>query len=296
MPKNLRTRSTEFFRQLFHDFYADDCSSMAAALSYYAIFSLPSLLLILIYIVGLVYGQQAASGQIQSRLGQQMGPQVAAEIQLMVSSVARNRGAGLIASALGLAGLLFSAISVVMQLQLCINRAWRVAPTGSGLRSFIMRRVNSGLLVVGVGVLMVGSLAAASVLAAVSRSLPFAAAAYVSENVISLLVFTSLFAVILKVLPDAQIHWKDVWLGAAVIAVLFEVGKFLIGLYIGHTGTGSTYGAAGSLALILLWTYYSALVFLFGVEITHVWATQHGREVEPKQGAVRIREPAAAET
>jgi membrane protein len=296
MPTRLKTRSTTLCRQLFHDFSADDCASMAAALSYYAIFSLPSLLLILIYIVGLVYGQAAASGQIQSRLGQQMGPQVATEIQTMVNGVAQNRGTGLMATAFGIAGLLFSAISVVMQLQLCLNRAWRVAPSASGLRSFIMKRVNSGLLIAGVGILMMVSLAGASLLAAISRSIPFAAAAYISENIISLLVFTALFAVVLKVLPDAQIHWKDVWLGAVVIAILFEVGKFLIGLYLGHTGKGSTYGAAGSLALILLWTYYSALVFLFGVEFTQVWATQHGREVEPKQGAVRLREPAVGQT
>ncbi|HJU12135.1 MAG TPA: YihY/virulence factor BrkB family protein [Candidatus Binataceae bacterium] len=288
MAAKALSRSKGFVQQLFADFSADDCTSMAAALAYYTIFSLPSLLLIIIYIAGLVFGQDAASGEIQSKLGTQMGPQAAAEIQVMVSNAAHHHGAGLIATVLGLAGLIFSAIGVVMQLQMCINRAWKVSSAGMGIRSYIMKRINSGLLLVGVGILAIVSLAAGSVLSAFSRSVPWAPAATLAENLGSLLVFSLLFAVILKVLPDAEIRWRDVWLGAAVISILFILGKFFIGLYLAHGGTSGTYGAAGSLALILLWTYYSALVVLLGVEFTQVWVRQQGREIEPRAGAVRV--------
>jgi membrane protein len=285
---NTVARTHAFIQQLLSDYLQDDCLSMAAALAYYTIFSLPSLLLIIIYIAGLVFGQQAASGQIQSKLGSQMGPQAAAEIQTMVSNAAHSHGAGLLATALGVAGLIFSAISVVMQLQICLNRAWKVSPINSGVHGFVMKRVNSGLLLVGVGLLAMISLAAGSLLSAFSHRVPWGPAANIAENLVSLFVFSLLFAAVLKMLPDAQIRWRDVWLGAFVIAVLFILGKFLIGLYLGHAGTTTTYGAAGSLALILLWTYYSALVLLLGVEFTQVWVRQHGREVEPKPGAVRI--------
>jgi membrane protein len=287
VESNTVARTKAFIQQLLSDYSEDDCPSMAAALAYYTIFSLPSLLLIIIYIAGLVFGEQAASGQIQSKLGSQMGPQAAAEIQTMVSNAARSHGAGLLATALGVAGLIFSATSIVMQLQMCLNRAWKVSPVGSGVQSFVMKRINSGLLLVGVGILAMISLAAGSLLSAFSHRVPWGPAANIAENLVSLFVFSLLFAAILKFLPDAQIRWRDVWLGALVIAVLFILGKFLIGLYLGHAGASSTYGAAGSLALILLWTYYSALVFLLGVEVTQVWVRQHGLEVEPKPGAVR---------
>jgi membrane protein len=291
MAANSISISKTFVQQLLHDFSEDDCSSMAAALAYYAIFSLPSLLLIVIYIAGLVFGQAAASGHIESKLGSQMGPEAAAEIQVMVRNAAQHHGAGLVASVLGLAGLIFSAIGVVMQLQMCINRAWKVSRAEMGLRGYLMKRINSGLLLVGVGILAMVSLAAGSVLSALSRSVPWGPAATIAENLVSLFVFSLLFAVILKVLPDAEIGWWDVWLGAVVISVLFILGKFLIGLYLAHGGTSGTYGAAGSLALILLWAYYSALVVLLGVEFTQVWVRQHGREIEPKRGAVRIGSP-----
>jgi membrane protein len=276
-----------------HDFSEDNCSSMAASLAYYTIFSLPSLLLIVIYIAGLVYGREAASGQIQERLSGTMGPQVAQEIQMMVHNVAANRSGGIIATALGLAGLIFSATSVLMQLQESLNRAWKVRVDSSGIRNFAMKRIESGLVIVAAGVLALVSVAAGSALAAFSRYIPFWGAANAAENLISLAIFAGVFAVILKLLPDVELEWSDVWLGAAFIAVLFEIGKFLIGLYIGHTGTASAYGAAGSLAMLLLWTYYSALVFLLGVEFTQAWVRERRTDVRPKRGAVLIAAKAA---
>jgi membrane protein len=282
--------SKEFLQQVFSDFSEDECPSMAAALAYATLFSLPSLLLIVIFVAGLVLGPQAASGQIESELRGAMGPQAAAQIQTMVSNLAHNHTGGLIATALGFAGLILSATSVLLQLQQCLNKAWKVRVIGSGIKHFAMRRVRSGLLLIGAGILAMVSVAASSVISALARMLPFSGAAAVGEMVASLAMFAIVFAAILKVLPDVQLRWSDVWVGGLFIAVLFVVGKFLIAIYLAHAGEASAYGAAGSLALILLWTYYSALTFLLGVELTQVWVRKQGREVPPKEGAIRLEQ------
>ncbi len=286
------TTSKEFLQQVFRDFSKDECPSMAAALAYATLFSLPSLLLIVIYIAGLVLGPQAASGQIESKLSGAMGPQAAAQIQTMVSNVAQNHAGGLIATALGFAGLILSATSVLLQLQQCLNKAWKVRVVGSGLRNFAMKRLRSILLLIGAGILAMVSVAASSAISVLAHMIPFPGAAHAGEMVTSLAMFAVVFAAILKVMPDVQLRWSDVWVGGLFIAVLFVVGKFLIGIYLGHAGKASAYGAAGSLAVILLWTYYSALIFLLGVEFTQVWVRRQGQEAPPKQGAARL-EPLA---
>jgi len=286
------TTSKEFLQQVFRDFSKDECPSMAAALAYATLFSLPSLLLIVIYIAGLVLGPQAASGQIESKLSGAMGPQAAAQIQTMVSNVAQNHAGGLVATALGFAGLILSATSVLLQLQQCLNKAWKVRVVGSGLRNFAMKRLRSILLLIGAGILAMVSVAASSAISALAHMIPFPGAAHAGEMVTSLAMFAVVFAAILKVMPDVQLRWSDVWVGGLFIAVLFVVGKFLIGIYLGHAGKASAYGAAGSLAVILLWTYYSALIFLLGVEFTQVWVRRQGQEAPPKQGAARL-EPLA---
>jgi membrane protein len=259
-------------------------------LAYATLFSLPSLLLIVIYIAGLVLGPQAASGQIESKLSGAMGPQAAAQIQTMVSNVAQNHTGGLVATALGFVGLILSATSVLLQLQQCLNKAWKVRVVGSGLRHFAMKRVRSILLLIGAGILAMVSVAASSAISALAHMLPFPGAAHAGEIVTSMVMFAVVFAAILKVMPDVKLRWSDVWVGGLFIAVLFVVGKFLIGIYLGHAGKASAYGAAGSLALILMWTYYSALIFLLGVEFTQVWVRRQGREVPPREGAVRLEQ------
>jgi membrane protein len=281
------TTTKEFLQQVFHDFSEDECPSMAAALAYAALFALPSLLLIVIFIAGLVLGPRAANGEIEARLSGAMGPQAAAQIQTMVSSLAQNRTGGVVATLLGLVGLLVSATGAVVQLQHCLNKAWKVKVAGSGLRNLAMQRVRSGLLLVGAGILAIVSVAASSGIAALTRMLPFPGAAHVGELLTSWATFALLFAAILKVMPDVQLRWSDVWAGGLFIALLFVVGKFLIAIYLAHAGKASAYGAAGSLALMLMWTYYSALVFLLGVELTQVWVRRRGRDVPPKLGAVR---------
>jgi membrane protein len=282
------TGPRDFIRAVMRDFADDDCSSMAAALAYATIFSLPSLLLIVIYIAGLVLGPEAASGHIQSELSGTMGTQAAAEIQTMVANVASNRVGGLVATALGVAGLILSATSLLMQLQRCLNRAWKVQVVGAGWRHAVMRRVRSGLLLVGAGVLAIASVAAGSIITIFTKMLPFAFAISLAELTTSLAVFTLIFGGLLKVMPDVKLGWRDVWVGGLFISLLFVIGKFLIGIYLGRAGKTSVYGAAGSLALILLWTYYSFLILLLGVEFTQVWVRSRGRSVTPKEGAIRL--------
>lgn len=282
------TTSKEFLQQVFRDFSQDECVSMAAALAYATIFALPSLLLIVIFIAGLVLGPQAASGEIQARLSGAMGSQTAAQIQTMVSGVAQNRTGGLVATALGIVGLILSATGVLMQLQQCLNKAWKVKVVGSGIRHFAIKRIRSGLLLVGAGILAMVSVAASSALSALAKMIPFSGAAHAGEIVTSLAMFTIIFAAILKAMPDVQLRWSDVWVGGLFIAILFVIGKFLLAIYLAHAGKASAYGAAGSLALILTWTYYSALILLLGVELTQVWVRRQGRDVAPKPGAVRL--------
>jgi membrane protein len=183
----------------------------------------------------------------------------------------------------------------VLQLQRCLNRAWKVKLVGSGFRYTVGRQLRSGLLLLGAGVLAIVSVAASSIISAVSHMLPFAGAVHLGEVAASLTAFALLFGAILKAMPDVELAWGDVWVGGIFIALLFVVGKFLIGVYLAHGGKSSVYGAAGSLALVLLWTYYSALIFLLGVEFTQVWVRSQGREVVPREGAVRIGGPPASE-
>jgi membrane protein len=280
------TTSKEFVQQVLSEFSQDECPSMAAALAYATLFALPSLLLIIIFIAGLVLGPKAASGQIEANLSGTIGPMAAAQVQTMVSNLARDRAGGLIASLLGLMGLMVSATGVLLQLQQCLNKAWKVEVSGSGFRYVVMQRLHSALLVAGTGVLAMVSLAAGSAISALARMLPFPGATNVAEIAASLTMFVIIFAAILKVMPDVRLRWSDVWIGATFIATLFVAGKFLIAIYLAHTFRASAYGAAGSLAVILLWIYYSALIVLLGVELTQVWVRRNGREVVAKPGAV----------
>lgn len=285
-------------KDTFHEFSEDDCLTLAAALAYYTVFSLPSLLLIVIYMAGSVFGQAAVAGQIQARLSSEVGPKVAGQLQTMVASAAQNAKGGIIATVLGIGGLMFAATGAFSQLQASLNRAWEIRPDSSQMKSFIIKRIVSFLMIAGIGILLLVFLAASAALSALHGLVPLplpAGLIYAAGNAVSWIVFTLLFGAIFKVLPDARIAWRDVWVGAAVTAALFVIGKSLIGLYLAHSSTAGTYGAAGALALLLLWTYYSSITFFLGAEFTKIWVRRHGREVQPVPGAARIvRAPRAA--
>ncbi len=288
MPRN---ESVSVLKQTWSEFSKDDCSTLAAALAYYTVFSLPAALLIIVKVAGSVLGQKAVTGQLQARIGASMGPQVGNEIGTMIRNAAHNTTGGILAVVLGIAGLWWAASNIANQLQIALNRAWEVKPREEGVAGMLGKRFLSFLMIVGIGVLVLAALAASAVVAPVSASLGLPGGLiYAGEVAVSFFIFAFLFGAAYKYLPDARIDWKDVRTGAFVTAGLFVVGKFLIGFYLGHTSAASGYGVAGSLALLLLWTYYSSMIFLIGAEFTQVWARRHGKQIELDRNAVRVIE------
>lgn len=283
----LKTTATEFSD--------DDCASMAAALAYYTVFSLAPLLVLVVMLVSLVWEPTQVQGQVHGQMNELFGQQGGQQVQTMMNNATENRSG--LAAVWGLIALLVGATGLFSQLQTAMNRAWEVAPDPqqSGIKDYLFKRLLSFGMILLIAVLLFAFLILSAVLSAfgqyIGGLLPGAisqTALEVLNFVVSFLVIALLFAAIFKWLPDAQTRWKDVLVGAVVTALLFVIGKTLIGIYLGHSNMTSGYGAAGSLVLVLVWIYYSAIILLLGAEFTQVWARRHGAAVEPKPGAVRV--------
>lgn len=276
----------------------DKAPRLGAALAYYTIFAIAPLLVIVIAVAGFVFGRQAAQGQIQEQIQGVVGEQGAKAIEAMVAG-ANKPAEGILATVLGVAMLLFGAMGLFGQLQDALNTVWEVEPKpGRGLWELIRDRLLSFTMVLGTAFLLLVSLAVSAALTALGSlmgAFGTSAVGQVVNVVISLVVITALFAMIFKFLPDAKIAWRDVWLGAAVTAVLFTAGKFLLGLYLGHSSVTTSYGPAGSFALLLIWIYYSAQIFLFGAELTKEYADRFGSRIKPAENAVPITEESRAQ-
>jgi membrane protein len=272
----------------------DKVSLWAAALAYYTIFSIAPLLLIAIAIAGAVFGEEAARGEVVAQIQGLVGQQGAEAIQAMLQNTQKPGSGGTIATVFGIATLLFGASGVFGQLQDALNTIWEVKPKpGQGIRSFLQSRFLSFAMVLVIGFLLLVSLVLSAGLAAVghffSQMMPdFLILGQVINFLISFGVVTLLFAAIYKFLPDVHAPWKDLWVGSIVTALLFNIGKFLIGLYLGNSSMGSTYGAAGSLVVLLVWIFYSAQIILFGAEFTQVYAKSRGSAIAPSKHAVRV--------
>ncbi|MBV9889817.1 MAG: YihY/virulence factor BrkB family protein [Rhizobacter sp.] len=273
----------------------DYAPSMGAALAYYALFSLAPLLLIAVSIAGLIFGPDAARGDIFAQLQDVLGDEGAAAAQSLLQSL--NKPAqGVFGTVIGLGTLLLGAASVFGELQNALDRIWRAPPRGDGwgLWALIRARLLSFGMVLGIGFLLVVSLLASAAIAAFGKRYvnAFGGWAIIAETlnfVVSFGVMTALFAMIYKILPRVRIGWRDVWVGAAVTALLFSLGKSLIGLYLGRSGVASGFGAAGSLIVVIVWTYYSAQVFLLGAEFTRVWAHVRGSRCPEAVGTADTR-------
>jgi membrane protein len=265
------------FRRAALKWNADDCLTLGAALAYYTVFSLAPVLVIVIAVAGALFGPDAAQGEIVGQVRGLVGDEGATAIQSMVSSASRQ-GLGPRATLIGLAILLFGSTSAFSQLQSSLNRIWEVEPAAqSGIWHMVRARFLSFAAVLGTGFLLSVSLVLSAAVAALGRhgwgADPAAGRLLEGVDFIgSMMVHTLLFAMIFRVLPDTEIRWRDVWLGAAVTAGLFVVGKVLIGLYLGRSELGAAYGAASWLILVLAWVYYSAEIVLFGAEFTHAHA------------------------
>ena len=266
------------------EFLEDGGPTQAAALAFYTVFSLPSLLLIMIYVAGIFFGRAEAGSQIQNQAGRLLGGGIGSQFQGLATAAARTASSGGIATVFGIAGLLFAATSAFSQLQTALNRMWEVRDR-SGVRNILKKRFFSFLLIIGISILVLASLGAVTFLTYLGEhsGLPLpAGVTYAGQILVSWVVFALLFGTIFKVLPDAEVAWKDVKVGAMITAGLFVAGKFLIGYYLSRSSTASAYRAAGALAILLLWAYYSSMIFLFGAELTQVWARLHGRAIQPE--------------
>jgi len=289
-------RLRALFVEAFTGWREHKASRMAAALAYYTVFSLAPILVISIALAGLVFGQEAAEGRIVGQISGLVGQTSASALEAMIAA-ARKPSTGILATVLGIATLVFGATGVFGELQESLNTIWGVKPKpGRGFIRMLKNRFVSFAMVLGIGFLLLVSLVVSAAIAAIgswmSSLLPLPEAAMQILNVaVSIGVVTLLFAMIFRVLPDVEIAWRDVWVGAAFTAVLFALGKLGIGLYLGKSSTASSYGAAGALVVLLVWVYYSAQILFFGAELTRAYAYQHGSRVEPDEDAVAVDSP-----
>jgi len=288
----------KLFQAAFNAWNNDKIPRHGAALAYYTVLSLVPLLIVMISLIGLIFGREAAQKHILDQTTNLMGPQSADAIRQMIEH-ASQPSTGTIAMVVGVATLLVGASGVFAQLQDSLNTIWGVEPKeGRGLWGIIRDRFMSVSAVLGTGFLLLVSLVLSAGLAAFGKWyggwLPAPEfVLQVLDVVISLLVISGLFTLMFKILPDARIAWGDVWVGALLTAVLFTIGKFAIGLYLGKTDVGSAYGSAGSLVIMLVWIYYSAQIVLFGAEFTQVYANEIGARIVPTDKAV-VSDPAKA--
>jgi membrane protein len=269
-------------KQAVSAWQSDYAPSMGAALAYYTLFSIAPLLLIVISVAGMVFGDAAARGEISEQLAGLMGTEGAAAVESLLQN-AHRPARGAVATAAGLAVLLLGATSVFGELQNALDRIWRAPQKKqmSGWWSLLRSRLLSFGMILALAFLLMVSLVASAALAALGKWWGPAFAAWQTlapllDALISLGLAMAMFAIIYKVIPRVRIEWRDVWIGAAGTAVLFAAGKMLIGLYLGRSSVASAFGAAGSLVVVMVWVYYSAQIFLLGAELTRAYALSHG--------------------
>jgi membrane protein len=277
------------------DAWLDDrAPRIAAALAFFTALSIAPLLVIALVIAGAVYGAEAARGEIAQKLTGLVGEQAAVAVEVIVAN-ARGPGTGTIAIVVSLVTLFIGATGVFVELQEALNDVWKVRPKpGRPLRTFALARLTSLVMGIGIGVLMLASLILTTVIETVGRyAADMVAGTATVVQVVNLITLFGaealLFAMIFKFLPNAKLGWRDVGMGALLTAVLFTIGKFLVGMYLRYTGSLSGFGAAGSLMALLVWIYFSAMVLVFGAEVTKVTARRAGRAIVPTDNAEVIR-------
>ena len=283
-------------RDTIVEFGRDKAARLAAALAYYAAFSIAPLLLVVIGLIGFLWeGEEAAvQARLMAELADLIGPEGADLIRTMLDNTT-STGSGLVATIAGIAGLVWGSSRLFAQLQGSLNDVWKVKPVpGRGILGFVVPRGISFSMVLVLGLLMIMALVASALLSALNEfldeivPLPIVVIEF-GNHALAIVVMTVLFAAIYRFLPDAEVRWRDVWVGALLTAILFNLGKFGISTYLSTTATTSTYGAAGSFVLLLLWIYYTSMIFFVGAEFTKVYARHYGRRIQPSENAVSIR-------
>jgi len=286
------------FKCAFKGFGEDKVSRLSAALAYYSIFSLGPLLVIVVGLAGLIFGEEGVRRQVTEALQGVLGEKATGAVQSMMSMPKQG---SLITTILGIVGLLLGASGVFGELQEALNTIWKVkAKPGGGIWKLLRDRFLSLTMVLGIGFLLLISMVLTTALTALTGAmgnrLPISEGLmHVLNFVVSFGVITLLFAMIFKVLPDVKVKWGDVWTGALGTAFLFTIGKYLLSWYLGRASTTSSYGAAGSIVLILLWVYYASLILFFGAEFTRAYAIETGSQIVPSDYAVPVTEQERAE-
>jgi membrane protein len=283
----------QVFMATFHEWSEDRASRLAAAFAYYAIFSIGPILLITIFLLGLIYGQQAAGDHLRPELAQFLGEKSADFIQDMVAKAGYSPGLSF-AGILSLALIVYAATNLFTSLQDALNTIFDVEPKpGRGIKGMLQDRALSFLMVLIVGVFVLASVVLSTMLAALTKSLDgnatlTAVLLQCANFLVSTFIFTGIFSLIFKYLPDIKIDWRDTLLGAAVTAALFSLARIGLSYYLSHSSTAGPFGAAGSLVIIMLFIYYSSQILFFGAEFTQIWAKRSGKTIEPSANAVSL--------
>ncbi len=282
-------------KQTVLNFFQDDSFSYASSIAFYTIFSLPAILIISLSVGSTFYERDIVQKELINQVGRLVGKESAADIEEILINAALD-STGTIAKIVGIATLIFSATTVFISLQTSLNKIWGIKPKPArGFVKYIIDRLLSLAMVLSMGFLLLVSLIFDTILIFVQNGLSKVLAGWTLYFVtafnifISLAIITLIFAMMFKVLPDAKIKWRDVWVGSLVTTALFAAGKYLIGFYLGNSSVNSAYGAAGSLVIILIWVYYSTVIFLFGAELTSVYAEKTGSEITPYHHAVKVQ-------
>jgi membrane protein len=286
------SKSLKFFREALEAWWNDNAQRLGAALAFYTLFAIAPVIIVAIAIAGQVFGPDAVRGHIVGQLDQLIGYQGAEAVQDMLQAATQKKGSSL-ATILGSFTFLLAATGAFLELQSDLNTIWRVTPKpGVNLKAFFLDRVRSFGLLISMGFLLLVSLAISALISAAAGWLsefapevPFLVGAF--DLIGSLVIATALFALLYRFLPDVQLRWRDVTIGAFVTAVLFTAGKTVIGLYLGQSNVASTYGAAGSIVVLLLWVYYVSQIVLLGAEFTRVYTERKGIRPPPQEFAKR---------
>jgi membrane protein len=289
----------QMIKQTVNDWLEDKAPRLGAALAYYTIFSLAPLLVIALAIAGMALGADAVRGELHGELQSMLGDAGAAGVEDMIAAASKP-AEGTIATLVGVVVLLFGASGVFGQLQDALNTIWEVQPKPRGVWGTIKDRFFSFVMVIGTGFLLLVSLALSAAINLVAEwmgsLLPLPEFVLHALNfVASFAIITLLFAAMFKVIPDAVVEWKDVWVGAIVTAALFVIGKFFLGMYLGRGSVANAYGAAGALVVVLLWVYYSAQIVFLGAEFTQVYARSRGSRIKPADNAIPVTDEARAQ-
>ena len=285
----------QVLKEAFTGFSNDKVMKLSASLAYYTVFSIGPVIIVIIYFAGVIYGREAIQGSIFGQIKGLVGADAAAQIQSMIKSAALNSG-GKLAATIGIVTLVIGATGVFGEIQDSINQIWNLKPKPKkGWLKMIINRLLSFSVIISLGFILLVSLVLNGIIEALMDRLQHyfphvtVVLVYIVNLLLTFIITTALFGVIFKVLPDALIKWKDVVVGSMVTAVLFMVGKFAITFYIGKSNVSNTYGAAGSLVVLLLWVYYSSVILYFGAEFTKAFAAHFGAPIHPNEYAVWVK-------